>query len=63
MRYGHFDTDADEYVIERPDVPMSWTNYLGTRDYGQSGSPAELYDAYGISAAHVADAAREAVKR
>lgn len=36
---------------------------LGTRDYGQSGSPAELYDAYGISAAHVADAAREAVNR
>jgi N,N'-diacetylchitobiose phosphorylase len=34
MRYGHFDTDADEYVIERPDVPVSWTNYLGTRDYG-----------------------------
>jgi N,N'-diacetylchitobiose phosphorylase len=34
MRYGHFDTAADEYVIERPDVPMSWTNYLGTRDYG-----------------------------
>ena len=36
---------------------------LGTREYGQSGSPDELYDAYGISAAHVADAAREAVKR
>ncbi len=34
MRYGHFDTAADEYVIERPDVPMSWTNYLGTKDYG-----------------------------
>ena len=35
---------------------------LGTRDYGQSGSPDELYDAYGISAKHVADAARKAVK-
>lgn len=33
MRYGHFDTAADEYVIERPDVPVSWTNYLGTKDY------------------------------
>jgi N,N'-diacetylchitobiose phosphorylase len=33
MRYGHFDTDADEYVVSRPDVPVSWTNYLGTRDY------------------------------
>jgi transketolase len=36
---------------------------LGTRDYGQSGSPEELYDAYGISAKHVAAAAREAVGR
>ncbi len=33
MRYGHFDTDADEYVVTRPDVPVSWTNYLGTKDY------------------------------
>ena len=33
MRYGHFDTADDEYVIDRPDVPVSFTNYLGTRDY------------------------------
>jgi N,N'-diacetylchitobiose phosphorylase len=33
MRYGHFDTANDEYVIDRPDVPVSFTNYLGTRDY------------------------------
>ncbi|MFF2620504.1 GH36-type glycosyl hydrolase domain-containing protein [Oerskovia jenensis] len=33
MRYGHFDTARDEYVIERPDVPVSWTNYLGTKDF------------------------------
>jgi N,N'-diacetylchitobiose phosphorylase len=32
MRYGFFDTDADEYVIDRPDVPVSWTNYLGTKN-------------------------------
>ncbi|ROS76481.1 GH36-type glycosyl hydrolase domain-containing protein [Cellulomonas sp. PhB143] len=32
MRYGHFDTARDEYVVERPDVPVSWTNYLGTKD-------------------------------
>lgn len=32
MRYGYFDNDAREYVIERPDVPVSWTNYLGVRD-------------------------------
>ena len=33
MKYGHFDTDKDEYVIDRPDVPVSWTNYLGGKDY------------------------------
>ena len=32
MRYGRFDTARDEYVVERPDVPVSWTNYLGTKD-------------------------------
>jgi N,N'-diacetylchitobiose phosphorylase len=32
MRYGFFDTDRNEYVIERPDVPVSWTNYLGVKD-------------------------------
>jgi len=36
---------------------------LGTRDYGQSGTPEELYEAYGISAKHVSAAAREAVSR
>lgn len=32
MRYGHFDDANREYVIERPDVPVSWTNYIGVRD-------------------------------
>ncbi|MBD9700198.1 N,N'-diacetylchitobiose phosphorylase [Flavimobilis sp. GY10621] len=32
MKYGHFDTAVDEYVIERPDVPVSWTNYLGSKN-------------------------------
>jgi len=32
MRYGYFDDEAREYVIERPDIPVSWTNYLGVRD-------------------------------
>ena len=32
MRYGHFDDANREYVIERPDVPVSWTNYLGVKD-------------------------------
>lgn len=32
MRYGYFDNDKREYVIDRPDVPTSWTNYLGVKD-------------------------------
>jgi cellobiose phosphorylase len=34
MRYGYFDDDNKEYVIERPDTPRSWTNYLGNTTYG-----------------------------
>ena len=34
---------------------------VGVHDYGQSGTPEELYDAYGIDAAHVANVARKAV--
>ena len=32
MRYGYFDDERDEYVVERPDVPVSWTNYIGVKD-------------------------------
>jgi len=32
MRYGYFDDERREYVIERPDVPVSWTNYIGVKD-------------------------------
>ena len=32
MRYGHFDDVNREYVIERVDLPTSWTNYLGLED-------------------------------
>ncbi len=32
MQYGYFDDEHREYVIERPDVPVSWTNYLGVKD-------------------------------
>ena len=32
MRYGHFDNQAQEYVIDRVDLPVSWTNYLGVED-------------------------------
>ena len=34
MRYGHFDDSAREYVITRPDTPQSWSNYLGSTEYG-----------------------------
>ncbi|MFA8342960.1 MAG: GH36-type glycosyl hydrolase domain-containing protein [Rhodothermaceae bacterium] len=32
MQYGYFDDAKREYVITRPDVPASWTNYLGVKD-------------------------------
>jgi cellobiose phosphorylase len=34
MRYGTFDDEAKEYVITRPDTPQSWSNYLGSTEYG-----------------------------
>ncbi len=33
MQYGHFDDQNQEYVIERPDTPLPWINYLGCEDY------------------------------
>jgi len=33
MRYGHFDDANREYVIERPDTPLPWINYLGCEAY------------------------------
>ncbi len=34
MRYGYFDDERREYVIERPDTPAPWANYLGSPEYG-----------------------------
>ena len=35
MQYGHFDNQSREYVIDRVDLPVSWTNYIGVGDmYG-----------------------------
>jgi len=34
MQYGHFDDERREYVITRPDTPKSWSNYLGSTEYG-----------------------------
>lgn len=33
-RYGFFDDERREYVITRPDTPRSWSNYLGSTEYG-----------------------------
>lgn len=35
IQYGHFDNQSREYVIDRVDLPVSWTNYIGVGDlYG-----------------------------
>lgn len=35
MQYGYFDNQNREYVIDRVDLPVSWTNYIGVKDmYG-----------------------------
>jgi cellobiose phosphorylase len=31
--YGHFNDQAREYVITRPDTPLPWLNYLGQDDF------------------------------
>ena len=32
MKYGHFDNEKKEYVIDNVALPASWTNYLGVKD-------------------------------
>jgi N,N'-diacetylchitobiose phosphorylase len=34
VQYGRFDDENREYLIERPDTPRSWSNYLGNTRYG-----------------------------
>ncbi|MFZ0963498.1 MAG: glycosyl hydrolase family 65 protein [Terriglobia bacterium] len=34
MQFGYFDDANKEYVITRPDTPRSWSNYLGSTEYG-----------------------------
>ena len=31
-RYGYFDDEHREYVVDRCNVPVSWTNYIGVKD-------------------------------
>ena len=33
MRYGHFDDEQREYVIEHLDTPLPWINYLGSENF------------------------------
>ncbi len=33
MRFGYFDDEMREYVINQPDTPLPWINYLGSEDY------------------------------
>ena len=33
MSYGYFDDENKEYVITKPDTPLPWINYLGTKDF------------------------------
>ncbi len=33
MKYGYFDNKNKEYVITKPDIPVSWTNYLGVKNF------------------------------
>lgn len=34
MKFGYFDNEKREYVIDRPDTPAPWANYLGSPEYG-----------------------------
>ncbi len=34
MKYGYFDSKNREYVIDKPDTPAPWANYLGSPAYG-----------------------------
>ena len=53
MQYGHFDNEKREYVIDRVDLPVSWTNYIGTGDmYGVFNHTAGGYLIYKSSEYH-----------
>jgi len=33
MKFGHFDDERREYVIDTPKTPLPWINYLGSEDF------------------------------
>jgi transketolase len=58
--YGGFGSAIAEVVVEECPVPM---RMVGIRDtFGESGEPEELYKHFGITAADVVNAAKEALK-
>ena len=60
MAGGLGEAVAGVLALNRP-TPMEFVN--GADKFGQSGTPAALMAAYGIDAAHIAEAARKVVKR
>ena len=53
MQYGHFDNENREYVIDRVDLPVSWTNYIGQKEmYGVFNHTAGGYLLCGSSEYH-----------
>ena len=53
MRFGYFDNEHREYVIDRVDLPVSWTNYIGVKDmYGVFNHTAGGYLLYGSPEYH-----------
>lgn len=53
MQYGHFDNENREYVIDRVDLPASWTNYIGIKDmYGVFNHTAGGYLCYKVPEYH-----------
>ena len=47
MKYGYFDDEQKEYVITKPDTPLPWINYMGTKDfYGIISNTAGGYSFY-----------------
>ncbi|MCB0748394.1 MAG: glycosyl transferase, partial [Ignavibacteriae bacterium] len=47
MSYGYFDDEQKEYVITKPDTPLPWINYMGTKDfYGIISNTAGGYSFY-----------------
>lgn len=53
MRFGYFDNEHREYVIDQVDLPVSWTNYIGVKDmYGVFNHTAGGYLLYGSPEYH-----------